>query len=206
MSYNSNGKSNSNCRPRRARSIHEDISLLVIDNSLSYSHSDKRKIHLNFTDYCFVHRCTNLVQCMKYLKKTTRQEYIIVIFLHLDKEKMQPMISQLSRYEQIRIFFSLYQSSHTDDIECEPSVKIEKSCPFSDGSKLTKSFSEYEPLLTAVQQFIINARNTQEYIGLFKTYNSPEKALRDLGRELGSFVWTHTFRGRYLIRSLFSDR
>lgn len=108
------------------------------------------------------------------------------------------MISQFGQYEQIRIFFSLYRSNYTDDRQSEPLIQKEKQCSRRDNDKLIKSFSEYEPLLTAVQQFIINTKNTQEQMGLFTTYNSPEKALRDLGRELGSFVWTHTFRGRYL--------
>lgn len=186
-------KNNSNCESRRRRTIHEDVSLLVIDNLLFYSHPEEKDIHLKFADYCFVHRCTDLSQCMKYLKKTSRQEYIVIIMLNFDKEKTKTTISQLNRYEQIRAFFTLHRTSM-----CEPTIKDEKSFLHKSGSKQTKSFSEYELLLTDVQQFITNIKNNLNDVGLFTTCNSSEKALRELGRELGSFVWTHTFRGKHL--------
>ena len=198
MSDKSNQKMKSNYELRRARSIHEDVSLLVVDNRSSFSYPTAKDIHLSFVDHCFVRCCTDLLQCMKYLKKTSRREYIIVVVLCFDKETIQATVSQLGQYEQIRAFFNLHQIRHTNDGTCETPMKNDKSCFHGDGIKHTKSFPEYESLVTEVQQFITDAKDKLKDVGLFTTCNSSEKALRDLGRELGSFVWTHTFRGEHL--------
>ena len=197
MNDSSNQKNNSIWESRRTRSTYDNISVLIIDDCLSYSYTEENNIHLKFIDSCLIYRYTKLSQCMKYLKKTTGRENIIVLFLNFNKEKVQAMICQLGQYEQIRAFFIKHGTGHTNDIICKPPMENQKSSSCGDESKVIKTFSEWQPLLTTVQQFVTDTENSFTDAGLFTTCNSTEKALRDLGRELGSFVWTHTFRGRY---------
>jgi hypothetical protein len=99
------------------------------------------------------------------------------------------MISQLDQYQQIQAIFILHSSENEDDVQYKINNKNES------GVKLIKHFCEWEPLFTSLRQLIIDTENSLKDAGLFSMCNSPEKALRDLRRELGSFVWTHTFRG-----------
>lgn len=205
MNDSSDLKNNSIWESRRTRSAYDNVSVLIIDDGLSHSYTEEDKTHLKCIDYCFVHHCANLLQCMKYLKKTTGREYIIVLFLNFNKEKVQAMICQLGQYEQLRAFFIMYPTGHTNDITCEQPMEKERLPTHEDERKITKSFSEWQPLLTTVQQFVADTENSLPDAGLFTTCNSTEKALRDVGRELGSLVWTNTFRGRYHACSSFND-
>jgi hypothetical protein len=174
------------CKSRRATFVHEGISLIIIDNPLQHFDSEKKNFHLNFNDYCFVFRCTALSQCIKYFKKASRQEYVILLFHNFDKDKIQMMIEQLNQYQQIQAIFVLNRSSNINKVSCETH------------SKNIENFTEDEPLLNKIRQLITDTKNNLKDAGLFSMCNSPEKALRDLRKELGSFVWTHTFRGKFL--------
>ncbi|CAF4348858.1 unnamed protein product [Rotaria sp. Silwood2] len=67
-------------------------------------------------------------------------------------------------------------------------------CSNGTDTRLIKSFHEWKSLSTNLQEHVIEVKNSLKDTGLFNICNSPEKALRDLRRELGSFVWTQTFR------------
>jgi hypothetical protein len=199
MNYINNRKNIPNYRSRRVASIHEGVSLLIVDNPSQHVDSEEKNLHLNFINYCFVFRCTDLLQCIKYLKKASRREYVILLFHNFDKDKIQTMISQLDQYQQIQAIFVLHRSNNTDDVSCETHYKnAGNTCSHESKIKLIQNSSEGEPLLTSVQQLIISTKKNLKDTGLFSMCNSPEKALRDLRQELGSFVWTHTFRGRCL--------
>ena len=60
-----------------------------------------------------------------------------------------------------------------------------------------KNFNDCKLLVTDLQQHIIRAEKNLNNADLFNIWNSPEKALQDLRRESGSFVWTHTFRAGF---------
>ncbi len=197
---NTNNRENiPNYRSRRTASIHEGISLLIVGNPLQHLDSEEKNLHLKFINYCFVFRCTNLLQCIKYFKKASRREYVILLFHNFDKDKIQTMISQLGQYQQIQAIFVLHCSNNTDDVSYETHFKnAGNTCSHESKIKLIQSSSEGEPLLSKVQQLIIDTKNNLKDAGLFSMCNSPEKALRDLRQELGSFVWTHTFRGTCL--------
>jgi hypothetical protein len=197
MSYITNLKSISNFKVRRTSLIHEGVSLLIIDNSSQHLNSDNKNLHLNFVDYCFVFCCTDILQCIKYFKKVSSREYVILLFHNFDKDKIQKMISQIDRYEQIQAIFILHSSANDDDSQYKIHDNNDGKCSYGSRIKLIKRFCEWKPLFTSLRQLIIDTENSFKDTGLFTMCNSPEKALRDLRRELGSFVWTHTFRGSY---------
>jgi len=184
-----NLKDISKSKLRRTPLIQGSVSLLIIDNPSQHFNSNNKDLHLNFVDYCFVFCCTDILQCIKYFKKRSSREYVILLFHNFDKDKIQMMISQLDQYQQIQAIFILHSSDNEDDLQYKINNNKES------GSKSIKSFCELEPLFTSLRQLIIDTENSLKDAGLFNMCNSPEKALRNLQRELGSFVWTHTFRG-----------
>ena len=102
------------------------------------------------------------------------------------------MISQLNQYQHLQAIYILQFSKNTDDLR----DKIhDGKASFESGAKIIKSFYESELLFTSLQELITETEKSLKDVGLFTTCESPEKALRDLKHELGSFVWTHTFRG-----------
>jgi len=190
----------SNSKLHRRSSIYGGVSLLIIDNPAHHSNPEDKNLHMNFVNYCFVFRCTNLLQCIKYFKKACSREYVILLFHHFDKDTMHTMISQLDQYQQIQSIFILHSFDNEDNVQYKINNNNESKCSYGSGIKLIQSFCEWKPLFTSLRKLIIETENSLKDVGLFTMCNSPEKALRDLRRELGSFVWTHTFRGSYLLR------
>lgn len=177
-----------NRRSHRTPSFYGGISLLVIDNS-SQNESVKSKSQLNSIDYCLVFYSTNLSRCLKYLKKIPVREYVVILFYNFHKDKVQNMISQLNQHRQIQAVFVLENPTENNDVSCQKS-----EC------KIIESFTDWQPLSTSLKQLITDKEHSLKDAGLFTLCHSPEKALRDLRQDLGSFVWTHTFRGLFEFR------
>lgn len=189
-----NLKNISNSKLRRILSIGRDVSLIIMENPSTHLYSEDKNLYLSFLDDYFIFRYTNLSQCIKYFKKASRQEYVILLFYGFDKDNIETMISQLDQCEQLKTIFILY-SSNNDDVQYKMHNNNGSKCSSGTSTKLIKSFYEWESLSTSLQQHIIEAKNGLKDAGLFNMCSSPENALRDLRRELGSFVWTQTFRG-----------
>lgn len=188
-------KTISNAKLRRIISIYGGVSLLILHNSSQYLNSDDKNLHINFTNYCFVYYCKDISQCIKYFKKASSHEYVILLFYDFDKDKIQAIVSQFDQYQQIQAIFILHSSINNDNLEYKLNDDNDNKCSYKSGIKLVKNFRERESLVSSLQQVIIEIGHNVKDGGLFNICNSPEKALRDLRQELGSFVWTHTFRG-----------
>ena len=188
-------KNASNSCLRRGLPIGGGITLIIIEDPSTHLHSENKNLDHNFMEYCFVIRYTNLLQCIKYFKKGYSREYVILLFHNFDTEKIQIMVSQLQRYEQLQAIFVLYSSENVDNVVYKMQSNNDSKCFNGSRGKLIKNFNDCKLLVTDLQQYIIGAEKNLNNADLFNIWNSPEKALRDLRRESGSFVWTQTFRG-----------
>ncbi|CAF3134554.1 unnamed protein product [Rotaria socialis] len=188
-----------NPKSRRTLVIGHDVSLIMIENTSTLLNPEDKDLYLSFLDECLVSRYTDLSPCIKYFKKASSREHIILLFLAFDKSNVQKMVSQLDQYEQLQAIFILLPSGNENSDQHKMNKNNGSGCSSETRVKLIKSFYEWKPLSTDLHQHIIAAKSNLKDVGLFSVCSSPETALRDLRRELGSFVWTHTFRGQYLL-------
>ncbi|CAF3459124.1 unnamed protein product [Rotaria socialis] len=183
-----------NPKSRRTLVIGHDVSLIMIENTSTLLNPEDKDLYLSFLDECLVSRYTDLSPCIKYFKKASSREHIILLFLAFDKSNVQKMVSQLDQYEQLQAIFILLPSGNENSDQHKMNKNNGSGCSSETRVKLIKSFYEWKPLSTDLHQHIIAAKSNLKDVGLFSVCSSPETALRDLRRELGSFVWTHTFR------------
>jgi hypothetical protein len=178
----------SNPKLRRLPSIRAGITLIILDDPHRCLQSEDENLYRNLMDRCFVLRYTEVSQSLKYLKKVSSREYVIVLLNNLDEYKQQSLLTTLDQCQQIQAIFIRLSSTNGDDTHLNMHSNLSAKKPIS-------RFCDSEALLRHLQQLIAEMEDVLKDDGLFTMHNTPEKALQDLRRELGSFVWTHTFRG-----------
>lgn len=190
--------SRSSCesRSRRTASFCEDVSLIILNHSSLRSDDEMADVYHDLVNLCFIKCCSHIAQCIKYFKKASSSEHIIVLLNHLPQHEIPGTISQLASYPQLQAIFLLCSPLNEVQNDYDSDVKQAKQPPYENANKLVKSFRERESMVKDLQKLILTEKENLKDHGLFNICNMPEKALKDLRKELGSFVWTHTFRSK----------
>ena len=134
-------------------------------------------------DRCSVVFYSSVTKCIKYLKRTRSREYVVVVVISHSIQVIHKIIDRLRQY---RIAQTVYIVSSEENIVDRFSSAIDSISVFDD----TKSmFNRLELLISDIQ-------NGNFEGGLFTTFNRKEKALKDIGQEMGAFVWSHAIEGQ----------
>lgn len=182
-------------RLRRIPSVCGGISLIVMTHSSRQTEAYVRALSLTTADRCFVLCCTQSSKCIKYFKKVSPQERIVVLVLDFADTELQKMIPQFARYQQLQlVLVGNLTSSKRENHQLGEDIKLPL---YPDLDKPVKTFATPDLLPTILDQFISDEEQNAKEHGLFVMCNTPQQALKDVRKEMGSFVWSHTFRSEH---------
>lgn len=130
----------------------------------------------------------------KTIKRFATYEHIIILINELEIDRTKWLISQLYLYRQIKCILILSTSTNFD-LEYEQTI-----------NKTIDIFHDRPSLLTYMEVLLDKIREEVIDDDSFIILNRPQKALKDLRENFGSFLWTNTIRCMFLNNSrLFSS-
>ncbi len=174
----------------RLPSIRTGVSLIWLENpSLLSKECNETVNRLRALDNCHIFCYKNVSACFKYLKRAKSYERIIVVMNVYNDSIITTDISRLCQYQQIQsIFIVTLITDKANGVDIDLSVNTRDEI-----AKIGGVFNDYQTLFDRLKQLMNEVDEFDD--GLFTFFNRPEKALRDLRHELGSYIWSQALRG-----------
>lgn len=139
----------------------------------------------------FHHR--KLFRLVKTIKRFATYKHVIILINELEMDKTKWLISQLYLYRQVKCIL-IVSTSTKFDIEHERTI-----------NKTIDIFHNRPSMLTCMGELLDQIREEVIDDDSFTVFNRPQKVLRDLRENFGSFLWTNTIRCMYLNNSRLSS-
>ena len=169
---------------RRLPENRSGITLVWLENTSCSVWDDIQNRLNSFSNRCFILYYSNILKCIRYLKKARSREYVITIIVGYPMETIHRIIHRLQPYRVIQTIFVVH--SDTDSDSHLPLV-VNNLHVFRSQELV------FEVLEKRIQEVTEQSLNG----GLFITFCQPEKSLKDVREDLAAFVWTHVFKGQY---------
>ncbi|CAF5089321.1 unnamed protein product, partial [Rotaria sp. Silwood1] len=135
----------------------------------------------NFSNRCFIVYYSNISKCVKYLKQARSHEYVITVIVSYPIETIQRIIHRFQQHRVIQTIFIVYSDKNTAH---HLSSMIDN----------LHIFQTQESMFELLEKRIEQVEEQNLSGGLFTTFNSKEKSLKDVQKDFAIFVWTHVFK------------
>jgi hypothetical protein len=132
-------------------------------------------------EYTFLYY-TKMSKAIKYMNRAKPYEYLIVVINELDLRFSKTAFGQLQQSRQVRTILVAVKKKEELDFITTVTEMFDKIA----------ICEQHESLSVQLQQLLQVATEHIENDETFITYNSNEKALRDVRHELGAFAWGYS--------------
>jgi hypothetical protein len=170
---------------RHLPTTRDDVTVVWLEDSQCSSLVENNAQLQTFAwiDHCSILFYTNMTRCIKYLKRVRSREYVIIVIISYPIEAMHKIIFRLRQYRIVQTIYIV--SSECNAIDYFSSI-IGNIAIFQDKNSM---LNQLELLINDIQEDKFET-------GLFTTFDSNAKALKNIREEPASFVWFHVFKGR----------
>jgi hypothetical protein len=160
----------------RLPSIGRGVSVLWLDNpslpiaecAESFSQTDHNVLYY-----------TKVAQFMKYVKRASVHQYLIVVLNKLDLKSSQNVLIRLQQCQNVRTIFIVASDDENMDL-----FMLQMAI-----SSTTSIYRDRDAMLIHLQKSIKDAAFSDDDDVLLRSYGVTEKSLRDLRYELGPYMW-----------------
>ena len=197
----SNIERNRNISRRRLPPIPNGVAVIWLEAAPSSELPDKRdKMFMDIVaqKYYYILRYTCISKCLKYLAERRAHEHVIVVMISNDNTDNKQTersisaadISRFYEYEIVQKILVLSQTlEHSDKNSTGRSQNIK-----TDPDTTIEIFRESPSLFTRLL-YLLNTNDNSDN-DLFTAFNVQERALQDVRRQLGVYVWSQIYIGK----------
>jgi len=173
-------------------SLGTGVTLIWLEDTPSSLSRERDEIvdHLCASNNYRIFRYKNVSKCLRYLKHAKSYERIVIIITIDNLSITATDVSRLRQYRQIQSIFivSLIVDNNKrigGDLSDNTRDEIDK---------IAEVFHDYQSLLDRLQRLVNEVDKFDD--NSFTFFYRSEKAFRHLSKELGSYIWSQSLRGK----------
>jgi hypothetical protein len=177
---------------RHLPTIRDDVTVVWLEDSQFSSLIENNTQLQTFTwiDRCSILFYSNMTRCVKYLKRVRSREYVIIVIISYPIEATHKMIYRLRQYRIVQTIYIVSSKGNTIDY-------------FSSNIGNIVIFQDKNSMLNRLELLIHDIQEEKFEGGLFTTFDSNAKALKNIREEPASFIWFHVFKGQQFVLCIY---